>query len=396
MNRLLKNPLRTQRVKVLFLLLLLIPVLAHAEDVSPQRLKELKARIDKLSDAQHHDLKQRDSLRARLEQTETRISKLVRQRRELRKKVDQARARLEKIQDHQKQLAEDQHTQLAWLARTLRAAYETGRDPRLKLLLNQQEPDRVTRILSYQRYFQQARSQRLAQLKDQLAALRKVAEQVAAARADLFNRQQALADQEKQLKQAAADRQQALASVNHSLATRSDNIDRLRDDAKHLEKMLNDVQRQSAGVAAGTSGRPFGSLEGKLPWPVDGKLLDEFHAFRGGQLRWDGVVIAAQTGTPVRAIHSGRVVYADWMRGYGLLIIVDHGGGFLTLYGYNQSLLHDVGDRVSTGDVLALAGDSGGNSQSSLYFEIRHKGKVVDPERWCSRRVTLPPLARNN
>ncbi|WP_287962779.1 peptidoglycan DD-metalloendopeptidase family protein, partial [Alcanivorax sp.] len=112
-------------------------------------------------------------------------------------------------------------------------------------------------------------------------------------------------------------------------------------------------------------------------------------------LRWQGVILNASPGTPVRAVHSGRVVFADWLRGYGLLTIVDHGSGYLTLYGYNQSLLRDVGEWVSAGDSLALAGSSGGNRTSGLYFEIRHRGKAVDPTRWCNQRVTLPPLAQN-
>ena len=133
-----------------------------------------------------------------------------------------------------------------------------------------------------------------------------------------------------------------------------------------------------------------------LPWPVPGEVLSSFNSSREGALRWEGVVLAAEEGTPVRAIHPGRVVFADWMRGYGLLTIVDHGGGYLTLYGYNQSLLRDVGEWVAVGDTLALAGQSGGNSRSALYFEIRNRGKVVNPTRWCDRRVTLPPIARND
>ena len=128
---------------------------------------------------------------------------------------------------------------------------------------------------------------------------------------------------------------------------------------------------------------------------MPGEVLSSFNSSREGALRWEGVVLAAEEGTPVRAIHPGRVVFADWMRGYGLLTIVDHGGGYLTLYGYNQSLLRDVGEWVAVGDTLALAGQSGGNSRSALYFEIRNRGKVVNPTRWCDRRVTLPPIARN-
>jgi len=399
-------------MKPLFLLTLsstLLPALllgtlltlpARAADVSADKLQTLKAHIKELSEAQSEDLKKRDSQRARLEQTEKRIGKLVSQRRDLERKVAAAKQHLQQVKAHQQQLAEHRHTQLDWLARTVRTVYESGQQPRIRLLLNQQEPDKVARLLAYQHYFQQARTQRLAVLDDQLADLREVARQVSAARADLQDRQAKLSAQETQLKAAATERQQVLASLEHSITTRGSHIDHLRDNEKRLEKLLAEVQRrtEAAGGAmpADMSTTPFGKLRGKLPWPVNGKMLESFHSQREGALRWDGVVLAASVGTPVRAIHAGRVVFANWMRGYGLLIIVDHGNGYLSLYGYNQSLLRDVGEWVATGDELALAGRSGGNAHSGLYFEIRHHGKVIDPAHWCSRHVTLPPLARND
>jgi septal ring factor EnvC (AmiA/AmiB activator) len=128
---------------------------------------------------------------------------------------------------------------------------------------------------------------------------------------------------------------------------------------------------------------------------VEGNIGTSYNSAREGALRWQGVILNAPAGTPVRAVYAGRVVFADWLRGYGLLTIVDHGNGYLTLYGYNQSLLREVGEWVAAGDSLALAGNSGGNRASGLYFEIRHRGKAVNPTRWCNRRVTLPPLAQN-
>lgn len=391
---------------ILFLLLAMVPLAmllfsapVQAEDISADKLQALKARIEALAEAQEEDLEERDSQRARLQEIETRISKLVRQRRDLEHKVVAAEKRLAKVQARQDELANQRRTQLDWLARTVRAVYERGDQPRLRLLLNQQEPGKLARLLAYQHYFQDARVKRLTVLDDQLAGLRKIARKVDAARSDLLDRRTELAAQEERLKQAADERQQVLASLDRSIDARSNSIDDLKANAKRLEQLLAEVRRSTratgATVPADTGDTPFGRLRGELPWPVTGKIIDGFHSRRRGSLRWNGVVLAAQAGTPVRAIHAGRVVFADWMRGYGLLIIVDHGDGYLSLYGYNQALLREVGEWVATGDELALAGRSGGNTRSGLYFEIRHHGKVVNPQRWCSRNVALPPLARS-
>lgn len=381
-------------MRALFLLFLLIPVLLKAEEASPERLKELKARIETLSDAQQRDLKARDSQQAALRETEIRVGKLTRERRKLEADTQAAEKRLADLEQRQAKLAEEKKVQLGWLAKTVRASYQTGREERIKLLLNQQEPERIARLLRYQEYFQHARTDRLADVEGELVALRRVAKQVNAARAELLDRRTELAAHEKRLKSARTEREQAIASLNRSLDKRGGDIAGLRRDQQHLEKLLEEMRRSQPSVPADAGGKPFGQLNGKLPWPVPGKLLASFNSQREGALRWEGVILAADSGTPVRAIHPGRVVFADWMRGYGLLIILDHGGGYLTLYGYNESLLREVGEWVASGDVLALAGRSGGNDRSALYFEIRHRGKVVNPARWCDHRVTLPPIAR--
>ncbi|MCH2556180.1 MAG: peptidoglycan DD-metalloendopeptidase family protein [Alcanivorax sp.] len=383
-------------MKPLFLLFLILPVLARAESPSEADLDKLKDRIETLSAEQQREAEQRDDLQTRLRETETRVGELAREGRRLEREAAAARQRLDKVEADQARLAAEKKTQLTWLARTVRASYQSGREARIKLLLNQEEPDRIARLLRYQEYFQRARTDRLASLEGELVELRRVAEQVASARADLLDRRTRLADSKKELEAASQQREQALAKLDRSIKQRGGDIDRLKADQQRLEKLLADMQRSMPSIPPADRGEPFGTLAGKLPWPVPGQVVSSFHSAREGKLRWEGVVLAADEGAPVRAIHPGRVVFADWMRGYGLLTIVDHGGGYLTLYGYAQSLLRDVGEWVAAGDPLALAGRSGGNASSGLYFEIRRKGEVVNPARWCDRRVTLPPIARND
>ena len=381
--------------------LLLVPALmlasagTPAEQPSEKQLEALKERIEALSEAQRKEARQRDSVQSELREAETRVGELTRERRQLERDARQAESRLARLETEQARLAEEKKVQLRWLVKTVRASYQSGREERLKLMLNQQEPDQIARLLRYQEYFQRARTDRLAHLEDELVELRRVAQDVADARADLLDRRTALARSQEQLEQAAQERETTLAKLERSLDQRGGDIDRLRADQQRLEKLLAEMERSMPEVAPAERGTPFSKLAGELPWPVPGQVLSSFNSSREGALRWEGVVLAAEEGTPVRAIHPGRVVFADWMRGYGLLTIVDHGGGYLTLYGYNQSLLRDVGEWVAVGDTLALAGQSGGNNRSALYFEIRNRGKVVNPTRWCDRRVTLPPLARN-
>jgi len=379
-----------------FLLLLLLPALAWGEGTpSKAQLEQLKERISELSAAQNRELRKRDSVQAELREAELRISRLSREQRNLEQKAGEARQRLARLEKEQAQLAREKQTQLGWLAKTVRASYQAGRQERIKLLLNQEQPDQIARLLRYQEYYQRARSNRLKQVNDELDELMAVSLRVEQARQTLLDKRSDVQRHEDKLQEAQKNRQQTLASLNRSLDDRSSSLSQLKRDQQQLEKLLADMQRSLDDIPADLGGKPFGTLAGKLPWPVEGNIGTSYNSAREGALRWQGVILNAPAGTPVRAVYAGRVVFADWLRGYGLLTIVDHGNGYLTLYGYNQSLLREVGEWVAAGDSLALAGNSGGNRASGLYFEIRHRGKAVNPTRWCNRRVTLPPLAQN-
>ena len=378
------------------LLLLLLPALAWGDNTpSKAQLAQLKDRISELSAAQNRELRKRDSVQADLREAELRISRLSREQRNLEQQAGEARQRLAKLEKEQAQLAREKQTQLDWLAKTVRASYQAGRQERIKLLLNQEQPDQIARLLRYQEYYQRARSDRLQQVNGELDELMAVSLRVEQARQALLDKRSDVQRHADKLQGAQKSRQQTLASLNRSLDDRSSSLNQLKQDQQQLEKLLADMQRSLDDIPADLGGKPFGKLAGKLPWPLDGNIGTSYNSAREGALRWQGVILNASAGTPVRSVYAGRVVFADWLRGYGLLTIVDHGNGYLTLYGYNQSLLREVGEWVSAGDSLALAGNSGGNRASGLYFEIRHRGKAVNPTRWCNRRVTLPPLAQN-
>jgi len=268
-----------------------------------------------------------------------------------------------------------------------------GREPLVKLLLNQQQPDQLARVLRYQEYFQKARTLRISNILATLEELRRVTEEVISAQQELAQRQQAVRQQSQELESAHLSRQQALSALQQSMGKKQQEISKLEEDAQRLDQLLKDMSQALSDIPANPMGQPFGALAGNLPWPAEGRHRVSFGRPREAGLTWNGVIIDAPEGALIRAIHPGRVVFAEWLRGYGLIIILDHGDGFLTLYGHNQSLLRDVGDWVLAGETLALAGDSGGRTSAGVYFEIRRNGSPVNPASWCSSRIRLPPLA---
>lgn len=353
------------------------------DNASPKQLKELRYRIQRMQTQYDRDLKKRDNLSHTLQQQDKRIAELTRQDKQLKQQQETAQQRLKKVEQQQADMAAEQSTQLNWLKKTAQALYQQGREPTLKLLLSQQEPDQVSRLLRYHDYFQQARQQRIEELKDELQALLNVAKEVRDARQQLQQQQTAVQQQQQQIQAAQQERKKALAELNNSISDQASRLTRMRQDAERLDKLLQDMQKNIADVPANPSGAPFAKLQGKLPWPAQGKIKARYNSVREGNIRWSGVLLDVPDGTPVKAIHAGRVTYVDWVRGYGLITIVDHGNSYLSLYGHSQTLLKEVGDWVQPGEVIALAGNSGSADRSGVYLEIRKSGQPLNPSNWC-------------
>jgi len=353
------------------------------DNASPKQLKELRHRIQRMQSQYDRDLKKRDNLSHTLQQQDKRIAELTRQDKQLKQQEEIAKQQLNKVEQQQAAMAAEQSTQLNWLKKTAQALYQQGREPTLKLLLSQQEPDQVSRLLRYHDYFQQARQHRLEELKEELKTLLAVAKEVRDARQQYQQQQTAVQQQQQQIQAAQQERKKALAELNNSINDQASRLTRMRQDAERLDKLLQDMQKNIADVPANPSGAPFAKLQGKLPWPAQGKIKARYNSTREGNIRWSGVLLDVPDGTPVKAIHAGRVTYVDWVRGYGLITIVDHGNGYLSLYGHSQTLLKEVGDWVQPGDVIALAGNSGSADRSGVYLEIRKNGQPLNPSNWC-------------
>lgn len=375
-------------MRLLLLLIALFAVSAAAATKDPEAdLRRVQQRIEQLQKSVREDTAKRDKLVRALRDAEEAVSaargRLERVRQRVRDSDGRIRELVAERERQERQLLGERDA----LAGEIRAAYVTGREEHLKLLLSQQDPAAIGRMLVYYAYFGKARAGRIAGIEAAVQKVEELTASEAAEREQLAALEQERANEVAGLEAARGERERALAAVNATIKSRSDSIARLKREAAALEKLVADLRR-ALEQAPAPSGQPFERVRGKLPWPVPGKIVARFGQSRGGGLKWNGVLISTARGTEVRAPYGGRVVYADWLPGLGLLLIIDHGGGYMTLYGHNEQLYKGVGETVGAGDVVATVGDSGGQARPELYVEVRKGTTAEDPRRWFRG---LPP-----
>ncbi len=269
------------------------------------------------------------------------------------------------------------------IAEHLAATYRMTGEDFLKLLLNQESPDTVDRMTRYHRYFTQARMASLEEFQNTLDEIEVNRQTLQSRQADERAKREALNQRRLALVREREQRKGLIAELDENVEGKTRERTRLETDRQRLEELFAELRRRSAEL----DGSAFVARKQKLPWPLQGKLTHAFGQSRAdGRLSWHGIVLAASEGTPVTAVFRGRVVFADWLRGFGLLTIVDHGSGYMTLYGHADILLKAVGDWVESGELIARAGRSGGQRTSGLYFEVRQKGAARDPIGWLVKR----------
>ena len=373
-------------------LALLAVLAASAADAQPPKdagqasaeLTELRARMGELQRQLEAARTQESAYSREVREVEQRIGRLNRDLRALQAQLREGEQHLAALELEYRTANADLERERGLLARQLRAAYLLGRQEQVKLLLNQEDPARLGRTLVYYRYLSQARMERIGRVESLLQQLDAVQQAIAAQRGELVQRE---AQRSAEIEELAAERlrrEGLLAKLKEEIRAQGGHLAKMQKDEKRLQGLVDELQRALAQVAPPAAGRqPFAKLKRKLPWPVAGKLAANFGDRREvGTLRWRGAFIAAPANLDVRAVAHGRVVFADWLRGFGLLVIIDHGDGYMTLYGHNQSLFKQVGDRVDAGEVVASVGDTGGMARPGLYFELRHKGEPINPKGW--------------
>lgn len=351
------------------------------------QLRALKDRIEKVSRDVSRDAIERDRLARNLRTAELAVA-ATRSDLETLQAQEQAHGEQRaKLGAERSRINASLAAERASLGAQLRLAYRMGPHEPLQLLLNQRDPGAAQRLYTWYGYFGRARAVQIAGIQQQVQRIDTLDAALAAEERTLSQLHADRAQRLTQLEAGRAQRANALDSLQAEARSRAATLSRLRSQQASLERLLRELARAAASrPPRADDNSAFGRLRGRLDWPVAGRVVASYGDTRASGVDWDGVVVATGHGTPVRAIAAGRVIYADWLPGLGLLTIVDHGGGYLSLYGYNDQLRKSVGETVSAGDVIAAAGDTGGRPEPQLYFEIRRAGKPIDPQPWFRQR----------
>jgi septal ring factor EnvC (AmiA/AmiB activator) len=368
------------------LLLLSSLQLRAADPEAEQRRRELQAlrqRIDTVQESLNRARGQRQQMAEDLEELERHMAELSDGLRTLQRDLDERQETLRRLQGERKRretrLREDRET----LAAQLRAAHLLGREQRLKLLLSQEDPGLVGRLMAYYGYLSRAHAARIADTGARIAELRAVEVEVAQERTELERLRERHAVERMQLERARAQRRELLAALEREMAEGGAELRDLQDNEARLKGLIVRLEHHATSPEKAPQ-QPFSRLKGQLDWPLAGRIAARYGTPRAaGGLSWDGMVINAPEGREVKAVYSGRVAFADWLRGFGMLIILDHGEGYMTLYGFNRSLLKETGEWVQAGEPIALVGDSSGRNQPGLYFGVRRRGQAQNPTSWC-------------
>jgi septal ring factor EnvC (AmiA/AmiB activator) len=356
---------------------------AAQEQQAKKKLDAVRVEIKALAAQRNATTGQRGDAAHTLREKEVALAAVARDVHALDGKLAEQQARFDQLNADRARLEIALKSQREALAALLRSAYALGHNEELKLLLQQDDVAAIARVLAYHRYFQRAQVGQIDKLRGDLKQLADVQDSIVVATRELTSTRDARNAESGRLDTERSERAQLVAAIDEKLKDQGARIAALGKDETALTQLLEqlrdvfaDIPKQLAGEA------PFASARGKLAWPLKGKVVTAFGAADESGRRSSGVLLAAKVGAAVHAIAHGRVVFADWMRGYGLLIIVDHGDGYLSLYGCNETLLKDVGDWVDAGETIATSGASGGQKTPGLYFELRAKGQPVDPRGW--------------
>ena len=375
--------------------LLLATAVASAADDPSARLKQsadelnrVRSRIADITQQLAQDQDRQDELRAAVEQAERKLAAASAQVRKLTAAIDQQDVKVRAAQTERGVAERRLEEQRVALAGQLRAAYMLGTGGgRAELLLSQDDPGRLTRMLAYFDYFNRARQARIDGISREVEQAQTLARQhqneLAALRALQDSRKQALA----QLAADRAERQRAAQRLQSRIAGEAEELEQLTANEKQLRTLLESLKRALADLPA-LSGdqKPFPEMRGRLAWPLRGRILASYgEAKAGGKLQWKGLWIGGNEGSPVRASARGRVAYVGWLSSYGLIVVLEHEKGYFTLYGHNAAVSRAAGDTVGPGEVIATVGNTGGYEEPGLYFEVRKGTEPLDPQDWLAR-----------
>ncbi len=380
----------------LYLVLLLTfsvttPVIAGKSETQKKQLDNLRTRISGLRDELNVIRGEHANVRKELHDAEFKINKFVKALNSLNRNIKQQKKELRRLKKDKARYQKDKATQLELLAIQVRSAYAIGRQEYLKLLLNQEKPETVGRVLRYYQYFNAERSSRVTRAEKIVNKLDQVRNAINRKVSKLNTLVKKQRTKKAALQNTKRARSLVLTRLKSELLNKGEELEHLIQNEHKLARLIKEINQVMPDIQMEPGEHfKFSELKGKLYWPTVGKVQRLFGKSRKSKkLKWNGVIIKAKSGMNVRAISRGRVAYADWLRGYGMLVIIDHGDGYMSLYGHNESIQKETGDWVEANEVIASVGNSGGNEFTGLYFEIRQNGKPTNPSRWCKKTRKL-------
>ncbi|MCP4186550.1 MAG: peptidoglycan DD-metalloendopeptidase family protein [Gammaproteobacteria bacterium] len=369
--------------------LLAVQVVGADEKTQKQKqLKALQGKIEKLKKTIHVKQDSKSRYTTQLRKIEGHIGKVSQKIRVTESKIKQQKSELKKLrsarEQHQKQLLRENDI----LGEQVYTAFTLGKQEKIKLLFSQQNADQMQRNLIYYQYFSNARVNLINQVEENISRILATESRISLASQALEKNFQELKNQKQLLKKDSSKRKTIISSLDNQLKKQGGHLSKLKDEAKELQNLLDSiVEILIETPEPKLTRKAFAGLRGKLAWPVKGKVRRLFgYQKQVSDLRWQGVIIEAPGGRHVKAVSHGRVAFADWLRGLGNLIIIDHGNSYLSLYGHNESLYKSAGEWVEPGDIISSIGNSGGQGKPGLYFEIRKKGKPQNPTKWCKSK----------
>ena len=392
--------------------ILCYPLIVSAVD--KQKMGSAKKEIHQLTNSLEGEKEKSDKVYAEIKAMEQELGSVSKQKYQTEKKIKVATRKLQKSIEKNQNLKIELDTQREALAQQLQALYSAGEQSHLRLLLRQDDPSEISRTMKYFEYLNDSRVNKIKKTQAIFNKLKKAQMVLQEEREGLQVLTKQLDEQEKGIKQLVSQRSQRLKKLKTTISGQEKRLSRLLSQEKEFQIVVNKVAEKAnkvdvyereeitetvpeknqviKKVQAGETvkihavpNKPLTKLKGSLSWPVEGKIIHRYGSKRNGHQKWNGVVLAAKGGSKVRAVAKGEVVFADWMDGYGYLIIIQHDKNYLSLYGYNRSVFKKEGEKIKANEVIAEVGNSGGQSQNALYFEIRKGQSPQNPSRWCRK-----------
>jgi len=373
------------------LLLMLLSTIASADNKeTKQQLDSVKTEIEALNQDLSKNKKSKAALYEQLKKQSRSVSELNKDLLILEQNIKRKKQQLAEL-ERQVSSQQQSHTQqLEALNDQIRTSFINGKPSVIKVLLNQHNPATLARTSQYFHYYHQARQQQLEKITSTLTNLSLDQKNLYSAQKQQQRLYEQQSQKKKQLHSKTKQRQTTLALLEGKINDQGSRLSALHEQEKSLKALLASLNKPKAKTPTSQipyKGSSFGQRSGSLPWPLKGKIVARYGSSRNvGKLTWQGILISSAPGTNIVASAPGKVIFADWLRGFGLLIIIDHGDQYMTLYGNNETLLKQVGDTVSTGELIAQSGDKGVRQHAGLYFEVRHKGSPTNPLKWLSKR----------